>query len=93
MARPTTDQGEPGSTSADSTPAGAGSDDEVMHQVVDSILEAIVAPLRDRLDDEGLKTVRQMTERLAAFGVTVGRYPVENADEPDFTFAAYRSEG
>lgn len=60
---------------------------------VDARVEAAVAPVAHRLDDEQREKLRDAARRLIRMTAALAAFPLRNGDEPDSVFRAYRSEG
>ena len=62
-----------------------------------TLVEAIVTQVRgmihDERDEAAWDEVRKNAERHLKMAARLRAYPLQNADEPDFTFRPYRAEG
>ncbi len=60
---------------------------------IDALLETVQAALDTRITDpEEIERVRKGLGGVLERAATLRNYPLTNADEPDFTFRAYRAE-
>ena len=55
---------------------------------LDLLLDSILAAHGEALDDAQRILLRQQVQRLRASVATLDAYPLRNANEPDFRFAA-----
>jgi hypothetical protein len=60
---------------------------------VAAALAVVEAAIGWELDEEGRDAVRERVAGHLKLGDALRAFPLENADEPDFVFSAYRAEG
>jgi hypothetical protein len=66
---------------------------ELDEQLVEAMLAHALAHLKFELPDEDLPKLRQSVEANLRNAAILRRYPLTNADEPDYIFRPYRAEG
>lgn len=62
-------------------------------RLVDAIVYAVEASIDYELDDEARQIVHDTARRHQTMAMKLRAVPLRNADEPDFVFVPYRSEG
>ena len=60
--------------------------------LTDGLLAAVSAAYAGRFSEENLGRVRERIRSAQEAALKLRQYPMSNADEPDFTFSAYRGE-
>lgn len=63
----------------------------------DAQIDAVLQTIQDRLqtpveDSDEIERLRKGIDGMLKRAETLRAFPLTNADEPDFTFGAYRSE-
>jgi hypothetical protein len=61
-------------------------------QIVQAMIEQVQAGINEPLGDEHLERLERNINTKVEQGETLRKFQLENADEPDFVFRAFRRE-
>lgn len=61
-------------------------------QIVQAMIEQVQAGINEPVAEEHLERLRRNIATKVEQGETLRKFPLQNADEPDFVFRAFRRE-